>query len=475
MALAENASPRGVAEAISYAVTHGIVMGKKKHALLGTDLCHAPFTYCPSPVDAKCFQRAIDITIPLNHLVNSISENAGYLRKSLAEVAKVDSQFTGRLLAIYDAVPITPIKMSICRYDYFISADGPRKSLRMVEINCIASSFGSHATNTSQMHKFLATHPAYNLDVDINRLPPNNALADIAKGIYLAHDIFIQRYKVTTPCATVMIVQPGEHNAYDQYVLQAKLWAEHSVDLVRASLLDVITYGNVNDAGLLQLNLPDVGKAVIATVVYFRAGYGPDDYPSEKHWQARELIERSVAVKCPSVGTQLVGAKKIQQVLDLPGQVEQFVNESDAAAIRSTFARQYSLVPAEGGEDAARLGIDRPDDFVMKPQREGGGHNLFGETLKTALQTMSIDERAGYVLMERIHPVVVNNFLVRNGGVSKVDVVSELGTYGVHIVNGEDIFDSYAAGSLLRSKPVAENDGGIAAGLAVLDSPYLVQ
>jgi hypothetical protein len=34
------------------------------------------------------------------------------------------------------------------------------------------------------------------------------------------------------------------------------------------------------------------GTVVEVAVVYFRAGYSPDDYPSEREWDARRLVER---------------------------------------------------------------------------------------------------------------------------------------------------------------------------------------
>ena len=46
----------------------------------------------------------------------------------------------------------------------------------------------------------------------------------------------------------------------------------------------------------------------------------------------------------------------------------------------------------------------RPQDFVLKPQREGGGNNLYGE----ALQERIGDPRglAAYILMQRIRPPI---------------------------------------------------------------------
>jgi glutathione synthase len=55
------------------------------------------------------------------------------------------------------------------------------------------------------------------------------------------------------------------------------------------------------------------------SVFYLRAGYTPNDYPSEIEWDARRMMERSTAVSCPTVAYQLVGAKKIQQDLAVPG------------------------------------------------------------------------------------------------------------------------------------------------------------
>ena len=57
-------------------------------------------------------------------------------------------------------------------------------------------------------------------------------------------------------------------------------------------------------------------EELTCSVVYFRAGYSPADYPSESRaeWRARALLERSKAIKCPTVGYQLAGAKRVQQV-----------------------------------------------------------------------------------------------------------------------------------------------------------------
>ena len=47
-----------------------------------------------------------------------------------------------------------------------------------------------------------------------------------------------------------------------------------------------------------------------------------------------------------------------------------------------------------------RLAFERPDDYVMKPQREGGGHNFFGEELCAALESMTREQRSAFILMQ---------------------------------------------------------------------------
>jgi glutathione synthase len=74
------------------------------------------------------------------------------------------------------------------------------------------------------------------------------------------------------------------------------------------------------------------------SLVYFRAGYTPNDYPSDTEWEARLLIEGSSAAKCPSVAYQLAGAKKVQQDLAGPGVVERFVGPAAGAQLRQLFA-----------------------------------------------------------------------------------------------------------------------------------------
>lgn len=479
-----------VAEAVTYAASHGIVVSTKGAARVGAALSHAPLTALPSAVDTSCYEYARRLARPLNSMIYAIACDRAYLRTTLAETAASDAAFTGRLLRLLDSAPPprAGVEMGIYRYDYFLHTDDPDPArpgaavaLRMVEMNCIAASFACLGTLTARMHRYLAAHPvAAARAIDPACLPENDATAGLAHGLASGHATFLRRFGPSRGTggvtAAVMVVQPGEHNVFDQELLRSALWEKHGVRMVRMSLAEIDAHAAVVDEdgdAKLVVRQPTRPPFTVS-VVYYRAGYGPADYPSEAEWDARATVEKSVAVKCPSVAVQLVGTKKIQQVLDNPGEVERFVEDAnDANLIRACFARQYSLAPGAEGDKAAKLGLERPDDFVLKPQREGGGNNLYSGELKAALQSMSVEERSAFVLMDRLRPVKVQSTLVREGAWQEAEIVSEFGVYGVHVTCDGGHVDNEIGGTLLRSKLATQDDGGVAAGVAVLDSPRL--
>ena len=42
------------------------------------------------------------------------------------------------------------------------------------------------------------------------------------------------------------------------------------------------------------------------------SGYVPDQYPSSVEWEARRMMEFSLAIKCPTINYHLVGTKKVR-------------------------------------------------------------------------------------------------------------------------------------------------------------------
>lgn len=110
------------------------------------------------------------------------------------------------------------------------------------------------------------------------------------------------------------------------------------------------------------------------------------------------------------------------------------------------------------------------------------------DNLKHALQTYTPKQRSGYILMDRIVPPTVPTFFVREGKLIDAKGACELGIYSVFLryqfislptikivhSSGDDVVMNEEGGYLLRTKIANIDDGGVAAGVAVLDSLYLV-
>ena len=68
------------------------------------------------------------------------------------------------------------------------------------------------------------------------------------------------------------------------------------------------------------------------------------------------------------------------------------------------------------------------------------------------------------------------NYLVKvdsNAPIS-ADTITELGIVGVFLGDGEKEILNNSVGSILRSKSIEHDDGGIVAGRAFLDAPCLI-
>jgi len=99
--------------------------------------------------------------------------------------------------------------------------------------------------------------------------------------------------------------------------------------------------------------------------------------------------------------------------------------------------------------------ISNGNSWVLKPQREGGGNNMYGKDVSDFLAANRNNPvLGGYVLMRRIFPVINKSAFVRDGKLRVLPSVSEYGTYGVFLGDGSGVpmINEYA-GYLVRTKP----------------------
>ena len=389
--------------------------------------------------------------------------------------------------------------------------------IKQVEFNTIASSFGGLASKVSSLHKYgfllhtiklsnflrhllrIHAYPPTPADpITPNSLPENSSIQSLSAGLAAAHKAYrTSTSKQSRPLCILFIVQSPENNIFDQHALSNELWTTHHIPTFRLAYHSILQHTSIaseSPSRPLIYRPPNLSDSYEVTTCYFRAGYSPSDYPDDAAWEARLHLERSAAIKCPSILTHLAGSKKIQQILATPSSphLERFLSRAEttndvkviASRIRSTFAAIYPLDSSPAGKHAAVLATSsaRSAGYVLKPQREGGGNNIYGTKIPAFLKSLGEDELKwkGHILMELIEPPSLRNSIFRNGEVKSGEVIGELGVYGVCLwrrgkeKDRAEVMENFEAGHLLRTKGRESEEGGVAAGFGSVDSVCLI-
>lgn len=248
--------------------------------------------------------------------------------------------------------------------------------------------------------------------------------------------------------------------------------------------LDVLKFTRLTQSRELLFHPPwlETPDPLEISVVYMRAGYEAREY-DQTGIEARTRLEKSTAIKCPSILGHLATFKKVQQALTAPGALERFLTRLEADTIRRTFAKIYPLDSSPEGlhaRDQAR-NEELASRYILKPSLEGGGNNIYGEEIPKFLSSVPETQWSNYILMERIDPPSSRNLLMSSAGVSEGDVVSELGILGTCLWRkGEapqtrcQMLDNSVAGWTFKTKYSEIDEMSVVKGYGCFDTPYLV-
>jgi len=384
--------------------------------------------------------------------------------------------------------------LGLFRSDYMVHTDpsssNTSSGLKQVEFNTIASSFGGLSSRVSALHKYLLTINAYPSSTSTlirdDALRQSSATSSLAKGLAAAHKAYGSS-RTRRPLCVLFVVQDPERNVFDQRHLEYALLEESGVRAFRLPFQQTLQHTQLDSDRTLVYNPPNSpSTSYEVTTIYFRAGYSPDDYPNEQEWDARLHLEKSRAIKCPSLLTHLAGCKKVQQVLATPHSphLKRFLPDDKVASkVLETFAPIYPLDESEAGKEAIKLAQDPASAvrYVLKPQREGGGNNIYRKAIPPFLEKLPKTHWPAYILMEMIEPPPLKNAILRNGELHRGGVIGELGVYGVCLwkngsgeKGGGEVLENWEAGYLLRTKGDQSEEGGVAAGFGAVDSCCLV-
>lgn len=478
-----------------YQLTHGsllkLVKSDEEHTVLAKPVGASLF---PTQFPRNLFQKALDLQEWYNLLYITVAEDEEWLEETLKDLIAND-RFTNVLWSIHQAVKkigyVQPVSVGIFRSDYMIHR--PRNGeaeLKQVEFNSYTVAGGTHGNIVYDMHRHLLRIGAYGRFYDqltspgtLPIPPTNNTVSGIVKALAEAHKAYEPATNASVTCtAVLMVVQPFNFNICDERPIEYGLW-KLSIPCYRVSFSeDIHRYVSLGpDRELLYRRSSYDSSPMEVSVCYMRAGHEPREYITDAGPAARRMLERSRAIKAPSLLAHLTTFKKVQQRLSMPGEVEKFLNHSQAAAVRSTFMPMYPMDESDQGSRGRAVAIDPASavNHVLKPSLEGGGHNSYGKEIPEKIQSVPEAEWKNYILMEMIQTPPQDGMLISPAGAYDGPVVSELGVFGTCMwtkrENREvEILESQQSGWSFKTKPTEVNEMSVVKGYGSFDSPFLV-
>ncbi|CDZ97440.1 Glutathione synthetase [Phaffia rhodozyma] len=528
--------------ALDYALSHGLIYrppypDPSVHNPLSASAISAPVSLFPSPFPRDLYTRVINLQSAYNELYARITMDDRWLDHVVRGCFWGDNGGDSFMRDVWQGWKDSqeegvkqPLQLLLSRSDYLLHQSLSKKneplSMKQVEFNTISSSFGSLSEKVGGLHRYLTLQTGYlnaSPCLQIKNLPANSPIHGLANGLAEAHKAF------NIPESSILfVVQDGERNAFDQRWLEYELLETHGIRSHRASLATLQRASSTNSSYQLIYCNPSSPQNTpeLISVVYYRAAYTPDDYASPTDWTTRTRIERTTAIKCPSYALQLAGSKKVQQVLTMPGVLEYFLPSSGdlvdsdkevTPSARKQGAKTYDSIELNALRDSFMglwpLGDDTTLSeegerlikesgggigYVLKPQREGGGNNVYNADIGPFLEKLAEQDKklpassppskSAYILMSLITPPpTLSNLLLRSVppqtdkptadySLALKETISELGVYGATLFGKETgtVHNDGNVGTLLRTKGRESDEGGVAVGYSVLDSVVLI-
>lgn len=322
--------------------------------------------------------------------------------------------------------------------------------------------------------------------ISASALPKNTTTQSLTDGIAVAHLAYgSPKAEVATETGVLFVIQPNNINISDERPIEYVLGnREPPIPAYRLEFPDqVLAHTSLTESRELLYHPPEnpTLSPIEISVVYMRAGYDADEYDS-LGCAARFHLERSRAIKCPSLLAHIATFKKVQQALAMPGTLKRFISSpADIARVSSTFAGMYPLDTSDIGKQARLLALDPATaiNFVLKPSLEGGGHNVYGGDIPGFLKSIPEALWSNYILMEFIRPPAQHGHLLSSKGFYSGPVVCELGIFGICLwrktPTGHEMVGERREGWSFKTKPAKINEMSVVKGYGCFDSPCLVK
>ena len=79
------------------------------------------------------------------------------------------------------------------------------------------------------------------------------------------------------------------------------------------------------------------------------------------------------------------------------------------------------------------------ENFLAKPNMEGGGNNIFGKEGLDLVKGLTPEKRKNFIMMQLIVPDTAENIFVEGSRSYIKNTVSEISQYGLVISNGDKV------------------------------------
>ncbi len=434
-------------EGLEFVMAHGLVRYRPEGGV-----GHLPFSLHPWQAPPGFYARGLGISPLYNKLYHRVSRSREFLDDHLQASRAVDEFVQG----LYSCLPEQPISrpwLYLSRHD-FMPAQTPQGVVpKQVETNLMAASLGYASQRVNAALRFLYADTPL-----APKLLAHRGGSTITRGLAMAY----RRY--ASPGQVIFFIVPsGEVNAFDQRAMQAELVLDYGIPVMRTTLEQLGGEGQIVD-GKVTL----AGKTGV--IAYFRAGYSPDHYLHPDAWKGRKLLEHSETISIPSVTIQLANTKKVQQVLADRQALQEFVDAPEAQALLETMVILSSVDGPLHGKTARQVALEHPDDWVLKPSREGGGNNYFGADMVEHLKQLSPQQAQAFVLMEAIKQEPFRGIRLVDEKVIDSLCVTELGYFTYALFEDDDLVFEDVEGYLLRTKDVNNHEGLVLGGYSYLDA-----
>ena len=129
---------------------------------------------------------------------------------------------------------------------------------------------------------------------------------------------------------------------------------------------------------------------------------------------------------------ELINQKRMQTELSKPEVLKRFLTEEEVTEIHKVFVKEWDFdnISEEDYQKLLTMVKEKPQDYLIKPNAEGGGNNFFGIDALNKLLSLTKEEAKVFILMEKIYSKGTPNVILDGVGYTENVFVYEISRYG---------------------------------------------